>query len=142
MSEPSQDGNAKIDEAGEFPPLKREYSRRFQTMSGEDILNNRVGSQVSTHINLIDSMMKGELHSQPIHMASSPSDENLLKFFYSFIVLSSLNSYCLLFLLFLSNTETSVYTLHMKIPKLPIKAIVLLLIATPTLLIDPTFLFF
>ena len=85
MSEPSQDGNAKIDEAGEIPPLKREYSKRFQTMSGEDILNNRVGPQVSTHINSINSMMTGKLHSQPIYMASSPSDEicyiyNLFKF--------------------------------------------------------------
>ena len=73
MSEPSQEGNAKIDEAGEIPPLKREYSQRFQTMSGEDILNNRVGPQVSTHINSINSMMTGKLHSQPIYMASSLS---------------------------------------------------------------------
>ena len=63
MSEPSQEGNAKIDQAGEIPPLKREYSQRFQTMSGEDILNNRVGPQVSTRIYLINSMMKGKLHS-------------------------------------------------------------------------------
>ena len=50
MSDPSQDGDAKVNEAGKIPPIKREFSRRFQTMSREDILNNRVGPNVSTYI--------------------------------------------------------------------------------------------
>ena len=64
MSAPSPDGDAKVNEADEIPPIKREFSRRFHTMSKEDILNNRVGPNVSTHIYicLIANMMKGTSH--------------------------------------------------------------------------------
>ena len=48
MSAPSPDGDAKANEEEVIPPIKREFSRRFHTMSKEDILNNRVGPNVST----------------------------------------------------------------------------------------------
>ena len=62
MSAPSPDGDAKVNEAGEIPPIKREFSRKFYTMSKEDILNNRVGPNVSRHIHiyLTANMMKGK----------------------------------------------------------------------------------
>ena len=64
MSAPSPDGDAKVNEADEIPQIKREFSRKFHTMSKEDILNNRVRPNVSTHIYicLIANIMKGKLH--------------------------------------------------------------------------------
>ena len=43
MSAPPPKGDAKADETVQIPPIKREFSRKFYTMSKEDILNNRVG---------------------------------------------------------------------------------------------------
>ena len=62
MSAPPPKGDAKADEVVQIPPIKREFSRKFYTMSEEDILNNRVGPNVSEHIHiyLADSMMKGK----------------------------------------------------------------------------------
>ena len=62
MSAPPPKGDAKADETVQIPPIKREFSRKFYTMSKEDILNNRVGPNVSKHIHiyLAASMMKGK----------------------------------------------------------------------------------
>ena len=62
MSAPPPQGDAKVDKTDQIPPIKREFSRKFYTMSKEDILNNRVGPNVSKHIHmyLTASMMKGE----------------------------------------------------------------------------------
>ena len=48
MGDPSNSGNAKMNEACKVPSIKREYSQRFETMSREAALNNRIGPQVST----------------------------------------------------------------------------------------------
>ena len=62
MSAPPPQGDAKADKTDQVPPIKREFSRKFYTMTPEDILNNRVGPNVSKHIHmyLTASMMKGE----------------------------------------------------------------------------------
>ena len=40
------------------PPLiKRDFSRKLYTMTPEDILNNRVGPNVSTHIRIIQLLV-------------------------------------------------------------------------------------
>ena len=63
MSTPPSQGDAKAGKPDQLPPLKRDFSRKFYTMTPEDILNNRVGPNVSRHIHIypIASMMKGEI---------------------------------------------------------------------------------
>ena len=52
MSAPPPQGDAKVDKTDQTPPIKREFSRKFYTTSKEDILNNRVGPNVSKHIHI------------------------------------------------------------------------------------------
>ena len=63
MSTPPSQGDAKAGKPDQLPPIKRDFSRKFYTMTPEDILNNRVGPNVSRciHIYPIASMMKGEI---------------------------------------------------------------------------------
>ena len=63
MSTPPSQGDAKAGKPDQLPPIKRDFSRKFYTMTPEDILNNRVGPNVSRHIHIypIASMMKGEI---------------------------------------------------------------------------------
>ena len=63
MSTPPSQGDAKAGKPDQLPPIKRDFSRKFYTMTPEDILNNRVGPNVSRyiHIHPIASMMKGEI---------------------------------------------------------------------------------
>ena len=62
MSTPPSQGDAKAGKTDQVPPIKRDFSRKFYTMTPEDILNNRVGPNVSKHIRMYStaSMMKGE----------------------------------------------------------------------------------
>ena len=43
MSTPPSQGDAKAGKPDQLPPIKRDFSRKFYTMTPEDILNNRVG---------------------------------------------------------------------------------------------------
>ena len=63
MSTPPSQGDAKAGKPDQLPPIKRDFSRKFYTMTPEDILNNRVGPNVSRYIYKysIASMMKGEI---------------------------------------------------------------------------------
>ena len=63
MSTPPSQGDAKAGKPDQLPPIKRDFSRKFYTMTPEDILNNRVGPNVSRYINTYPtaSMMKGEI---------------------------------------------------------------------------------
>ena len=63
MSTPPSQGDAKAGKPDQLPPIKRDFSRKFYTMTPEDILNNRVGPNVSRHFHIypIASMMKGEI---------------------------------------------------------------------------------
>ena len=63
MSTPPSQGDAKAGKPDQPPPIKRDFSRKFYTMTPEDILNNRVGPNVSRYIHIypIASMMKGEI---------------------------------------------------------------------------------
>ena len=67
MSTPPSQGDAKAGKPDQLPPIKRDFSRKFYTMTPEDILNNRVGPNVSKHIHMYPtaSMMKGETISIP-----------------------------------------------------------------------------
>ena len=67
MSTPPSQGDAKAGKPDQLPPIKRDFSRKFYTMTPEDILNNRVGPNVSRHIHIypIASMMKGEIIFTP-----------------------------------------------------------------------------
>ena len=67
MSTPPSKGDAKAGKPDQLPPIKRDFSRKFYTMTPEDILNNRVGPNVSRHIHIypIASMMKGEIIFTP-----------------------------------------------------------------------------
>ena len=62
MSAPPSQGDAKAEKTDQIPPIKRDFSRKFYTMTPEDILNNRVGPNVSKHICMYStaSMMRGE----------------------------------------------------------------------------------
>ena len=62
MSAPPPQGDAKADKTDQVPPIKRDFSRKFYTMTPEDILNNRVGPNVSKHTRMYStaSMMRGE----------------------------------------------------------------------------------
>ena len=62
MSTSPSQGDAKAGKPDQLPPIKRDFSRKFYTMTPEDILNNRVGPNVSKHIHMYStaSMMKGE----------------------------------------------------------------------------------
>ena len=63
MSTPPSQGDAKAGKPDQLPPIKRDFSRKFYTMTPEDILNNRVGPNVSRYIYMysIASMMKGDI---------------------------------------------------------------------------------
>ena len=63
MSTPPSQGDAKAGKPDQLPPIKRDFSRKFYTMTPEDILNNRVGPNVSKYIHMYPtaSMMKGEI---------------------------------------------------------------------------------
>ena len=63
MSTPPSQGDAKAGKPDQLPPIKRDFSRKFYTMTPEDILNNRVGPNVSRYIHIypIASMMKDEI---------------------------------------------------------------------------------
>ena len=63
MSTPPSQGDAKAGKPDQLPPIKRDFSRKFYTMTPEDILNNRVGPNVSRYIHIYPfaSMMKGEI---------------------------------------------------------------------------------
>ena len=52
MSTPPSQGDAKAGKPDQLPPIKRDFSRKFYTMTPEDILNNRVGPNVSKHIHM------------------------------------------------------------------------------------------
>ena len=67
MSTPPSQGDAKAGKPDQLPPIKRDFSRKFYTMTPEDILNNRVGPNVSRHIHIypIASMMKGKIIFTP-----------------------------------------------------------------------------
>ena len=67
MSTPPSQGDAKAGKPDQLPPIKRDFSRKFYTMTPEDILNNRVGPNVSRHIHIypIASMVKGEIIFTP-----------------------------------------------------------------------------
>ena len=63
MSTPPSQGDVKAGKPDQLPPIKRDFSRKFYTMTPEDILNNRVGPNVSRYIHIypIASMMKGKI---------------------------------------------------------------------------------
>ena len=63
MSTPPSQGDAKAGKPDQLPPIKRDFSRKFYTMTPEDILNNRVGPNVSRYIHMYPtaSKMKGEI---------------------------------------------------------------------------------
>ena len=63
MSAPPSQGDAKAEKTDQVPPIRRDFSRKFYTMTPEDILNNRVGPNVSRHIRIYStaSMMRGEI---------------------------------------------------------------------------------
>ena len=65
MSTPPSQGDANAGKPDQVPPIKRDFSRKFYTMTPEDILNNRVGPNVSRYIHMypIASMMKGKIIS-------------------------------------------------------------------------------
>ena len=67
MSTPPSQGDANAGKPDQVPPIKRDFSRKFYTMTPEDILNNRVGPNVSRHIHIYPtaSMMKVETMFTP-----------------------------------------------------------------------------
>ena len=77
MSTPPSQGDAKAGKPDQLPPIKRDFSRKFYTMTPEDILNNRVGPNDVT-VTWFEA--DGKTIKEQIRVSGYPTkEESLLK---------------------------------------------------------------